>query len=304
MKKRKKISPAYIVGGVMILCVAAVIVAIGYMAVKGHGITVGQLYIGEAGTFLIEDDDSAMRISDQSVGKNVFDGLTNGDKVLVVHGSVEECYPARAGAYHIFKLAEGDEKYQPADEVLGIAPIDSIGNNTLQTDMVTYTKGDGNISVELPKTWGYAIVDNDDMPWEYYGETIDETAFYIDIWPKEHPEGKLSLRYLGDQFAVCGTGLEQKKIKIGEYKVSQGTYDNAKYWSYIKILDVMGDYVIINKAEEAWWNQYETEVMQILGTLKVALMECRCGFFVTQISCHNYSATYDTFFSPTPQVLN
>ncbi len=120
MKKRKWLLPVCIVGGIVTLCLIITVALIAYMGINGYGMTSGYLYIGETGTFLIEDNNTSMKLSDQSNGKNVFDGLTNGDKVFVIHDGVEESLPARTGAYYIFRIAKGNENYKPSNEALGI----------------------------------------------------------------------------------------------------------------------------------------------------------------------------------------
>ena len=119
MKKSKWILPVSIVGGVLVLCVAAVLIFGIVFSANGYGLSTGRLYFGENGTYLI-DDDNAMLVSDRSAGSNLFEGCQSGDKVVLLHGGVEESYPSRTGGYRIFRLSKGDETYKPADEVLAI----------------------------------------------------------------------------------------------------------------------------------------------------------------------------------------
>lgn len=120
MKKRKWIIPVSIVGGVLLLCVVAVFIFGMVISANGYGLSIGRLYFGENGTYLIDGDDSAMNVSDRSDDEKLFDGYQSGDKVILLHSGVEESYPARTGGYRIFRISNGDGTYKPADEVLGI----------------------------------------------------------------------------------------------------------------------------------------------------------------------------------------
>lgn len=258
MKKRKWVLPVCIVGGVISLCLVLAVAFIGYMGITGYGMTAGYLYIGDAGTFLVEDNDTSMKLSDQSAGKNVFDGLNNGDKVIVIHDGVEETFPARTGAYHIVRLSKGSENYKPSDEALGISTVHLYDwTNSDNMKEVSHNKGYGDISVQLPNGWTSTAVDD------------SNTDFSIYIWPENQFNGKLRLRYT-NSFGVCGTGLEQHKITIGNYEAWQGTYDNAQLWDFISFIGTAGNYVIMNEGTDVWWDEYEDEAMHIFNTIEIS----------------------------------
>lgn len=93
MKTKKWILPVCIVAGVIMVCLLALLITAGVMSAKGYGISVGKLYFADNGTYLIDEDDKAMRISDQSDDGDLFKGYANGDRILVIHDGVEESYP-------------------------------------------------------------------------------------------------------------------------------------------------------------------------------------------------------------------
>lgn len=190
----------------------------------------------------------------------------SGDKVLIIHDGVETSYPSRTGGYHIFCLSKGDGSYKPADEVLGISTYVQIGwtvlldgvNPLTQPETVQHSRGYANISLTIPDGW------------EYYAEDSgDENDFCIAFWPEGQTEGKIKVWYY-DSFGVCGTGLEEEKITIGEYEAYQGTYDNRKTWNFISFLGMPGSYVVLNEGTDTWWSEYGEEAMQILATVKIA----------------------------------
>ena len=120
MKKRKVILAVSIIGGVIALCVVAVLAFSAILSAKGFGVSTGRLYFADNGTYLIESDDKAMRVADCSDDKELFKGYQNGNKVILFHNGVDASYPAQTGGYHIIRLTKGDDTYKPSDEVLGI----------------------------------------------------------------------------------------------------------------------------------------------------------------------------------------
>lgn len=119
MKKRKWILPVSIVGGIIVLCVAAVLIFGIISGIKGYGLSIGRLYFGENSVYLIDSNDSAMMVSDRSSNLNLFEGYQSGDKVILFHDGINETYPSSTGGYRMFRLSKGDGSYKPADKVFG-----------------------------------------------------------------------------------------------------------------------------------------------------------------------------------------
>ena len=128
MKKRKWILPVSIVGGVIVLCIVAIFAFGAILSAQGYGISTGRLYFSDNGTYLIDSDNMAMRVSDCSDDAELFKGYQNGDKVILFHDGVNETYPAQTGGYYIIRTSKGDGTYKPADEVLGIVTFGDDGH--------------------------------------------------------------------------------------------------------------------------------------------------------------------------------
>lgn len=109
------------------LCVVAVFAFGAILSAQGYGISIGRLYFADNGTYLIDSDDMAMRVSDCSDDAELFKGYQNGDKVILFHDGVNETYPAQTGGYYIIRTSKGDGTYKPADEILGIQELGSDG---------------------------------------------------------------------------------------------------------------------------------------------------------------------------------
>ena len=109
MKNKKWILPTAIVLGIIILLAASFFIFAFVMTEKGYGMSVGRaLYAKDGSCMLVVDENSPIRMNDLSGGENLFDGISTGDKILVIHTGIAESYPAQTGAYWLMKIGEGD----------------------------------------------------------------------------------------------------------------------------------------------------------------------------------------------------
>ena len=135
--------------------------------------------------------------------------------------------------------------------------VDGI-NPLTQPELVQYGSGYADISLTIPDGWEYETE-------EFEGNH----DFCVAFWPTGRAEGRISVRYFSVGFSVCGTGLEEEKIRLGNYEARQGTFDNHKLWDFIGLIGTPGDYVVMNEGAGQWWGQYGGEAMEILNTLVV-----------------------------------
>lgn len=117
--------------------------------------------------------------------------------------------------------------------------------------------------------------------WERNEQALDETKTKYEHYLlkiahnvlADYEDSKESAIHVGyhSAWGVCGTGLEQTKITLGDYSAVQGTYDNKNVWDFIyfHVEDTKGYYVALNAGAEAWWDEYGTEAMEILATIKI-----------------------------------
>ena len=126
---------------------------------------------------------------------------------------------------------------------------------------ISYEYGYANMSLELPAGWAYQVREYDE----------ESDRFGIDFWPENESEGKIRLDYYMNGFGVCGTGLAEEQIWIGQgYKALQGTYDNNAIWDFISVRGLPGSYVIDTENVSSWWDVYEEQAMGILDSMRLA----------------------------------
>ena len=128
-------------------------------------------------------------------------------------------------------------------------------------EIVNSSKGMRNISLAIPKGWEYAISKSAEQSSEEFG---------IRFWPEGQEKGQISIWY-HSAWGVCGTGLEEVEITLGDYSALQGTYDNKKVWDFIcfNVTDTTGYYVALNEGAETWWKEYGADAMKILATIQI-----------------------------------
>lgn len=157
--------------------------------------------------------------------------------------------------WHILIEPEADVDIASESDV--IVYLDGVNPRT-QPAVVREAGSFSNITLTIPHNWNYEVE---------RGNNAHE--YCIAFWPADQEEGKIKMWYY-TAFGVCGTGLEEKEITIGEYKARKGTYDNKKTWDFISFADMPGSYVAMNEGADKWWSQYGDEAMQILSTVKIA----------------------------------
>ncbi len=104
----------------------------------------------------------------------MFSKLSDGDKILVVHGSTAESYPARTGAYAVFKLSDGTIDDVPAEV-------------RTELEELGWLTGVKNFSFSL--TWNCYGVSSYDSKTGKLVKTTDAT----------HPEDYVTEAYLTDE---------------------------------------------------------------------------------------------------------
>lgn len=114
-------------------------------------------------------------------------------------------------------------------------------------------------TLEIPENWEYEIQEFAEK--DYYD-------FGLYLWPEGVKEGRVGVLST-EQFAVCGTGLETKKIMFGDFEANQGTYDGKDVWDFMTFSFEDRDFVAITENAEVWWNEFGEEAMNILSTIQV-----------------------------------
>lgn len=180
---------------------------------------------------------------------------SDGKLYISIRRDVPEAGTADMAEWHI--LIEPEKDITVASESDVIVYLDGINPKT-QPNTVHESGAYSNIALTIPCDWEYTTE---------RGNNPDE--YCISFWPADQTEGKIKMWYY-TAFGVCGTGLEEKEITIGEYEAWQGTYDNKKVWDFISFKGMPGSYVAMNEGADKWWSQYGDEAMQILSSVKIA----------------------------------
>lgn len=202
MKKRSKI--ILIVTGVVIFILLCIAIPIVFLVYNDYGVTVGRLLVSDVGN-MVNDGKTVIIMSDQSDGKDIFDGLRTGDKILVVHDGVEESLPARTGAFHIFRLAKGDESDIPEDATSSFV----VKDYAYESDITEYMDKE-NVTVKDTKTKEYETGDLLFREWQFRDDYFEKGSYtlYKDILETQVPNlDKILFIFNGElkeTFDYCG----------------------------------------------------------------------------------------------------
>ena len=134
-------------------------------------------------------------------------------------------------------------------ELAGGSLEDEYGYSTTFGQWKTVTAG--GITVNIPPNWERAKLDTN-------GDWGDHIVL-------SHGENHLIVGYYPN-FAVCGTGLEQKTITIAGMEARVGTYDGKQMWDFIVFPE---DFVVLNESGENWTEDEKSAIISILESLEI-----------------------------------
>ncbi|MEE0884032.1 MAG: hypothetical protein U0L59_02255 [Faecalimonas sp.] len=163
--------------------------------------------------------------------------------------------------------ADGTEDFEDTDKSsVGTSAENQSSKQEAAEDEKTWERVESSknfrrISLAIPTGWRYTTSIGGDASSEEFG---------ISFWPEGEKDSAIDVGY-HSAWGVCGTGLEQTKITLGDYSAVQGTYDNKEVWDFIQfhVEDTKGSYVALSVRAETWWDEYGTEAMEILATIKI-----------------------------------
>lgn len=257
MKKAKWIILA--VALALCLCIVA-----GLFALRGKNITVGRCLVTNNGSYMLIDGNTPIRMSTRSGSSELFAGLQDGDRILVVHGMVAESYPAQTIASCCIRLGAGSVEDIPLsvrNSLAGLGWLPS-GEELLENaQRVTETFNGVTLSLTIPEGWQW--------------ETVQGDRAGILFYP-EGEEGVLGLYSYSMSFGVCGTGLRQETITLHSgLSGYMGTYDNSPFFDFISFQGY--DCAVINEGADSWWQSHGAEAMAIINSITISVMTTAQG---------------------------
>lgn len=156
MKKKILISICIIVS-IILLTLATVLFFI--IEQNNYSFSEG-IFLKADGSFLIICENTPIVLSNRTKDENLFDGLTSGDKIRIVHDSIAESYPAQTGVYYCKKLSDGTMKDIPEEVIQSLLEMGWFKEgNDLTTDKKVPSKVDFILGSEE-----FGICDTADRP--------------------------------------------------------------------------------------------------------------------------------------------
>ena len=104
------------------VCVLAALFAAG-MAVRTGGPLTGRFLMADQNTPILIDASGTPIVLTDRTGRALFDGLSDGDRIVVFASPAAETYPARAGVYFCFRLSRGTPEELPRQTLQTLAEL-------------------------------------------------------------------------------------------------------------------------------------------------------------------------------------
>ena len=92
----------------------------GLLRYNSLSFSTGRCLIADNGSVLLIVGSSPMVLSGRD---GLFEGLSTGDEIRVLHDGVRESYPAQTAAYYVTKVASGTIEDIPADVIANLASM-------------------------------------------------------------------------------------------------------------------------------------------------------------------------------------
>ena len=119
MKQKKWLVLVCAMAGALLLCGAIH----WYMAAHTLSFSTGRFLATDNGAYMMVNQYGAISLSAVGDRDGLFEGLENGDKILVLHDLILESYPAQTGAYRVFKLSDGTINDVPEDILTSLVEL-------------------------------------------------------------------------------------------------------------------------------------------------------------------------------------
>ncbi len=150
MKKKILVILSTIVA-ILLLLFAICFIAFGIASFKGYSVSEGRVLITQNNLYMIIMDNSPIVMSNQSKNEKIFEGLTNGDEILIVHDGIQESYPGGTGVYYCKKLNDGEYKDLPEQVIVSLIqlgyidtpPATQTGHNFTYTALKSHSTPSG-----------------------------------------------------------------------------------------------------------------------------------------------------------------
>ena len=108
---------------ILALLLIGVMLLSGCSALPSLSVSKGYCLITAEGTCLLICDETPIVLADRSKSGDLFAGLQSGDIIRVTHDGIQETYPARTGAYAVFRQSHGTAADIPQEVIDQLAQL-------------------------------------------------------------------------------------------------------------------------------------------------------------------------------------
>ena len=225
MKRYKWILPA-------LFCIGLIAVSVSLVATKSLSFSVGRYLEPREGTHMLVLDNWPIKMSNQT-GRDSFNNLETGDKILVLHDGIQESYPGGTGAYAVIRLGSGSKTDIPQRVIEELTEMDwfaqpsaegvDIDNDNVEEPaenaFIEDSADDAFISNLLTIRTLKALVDRygADLSWDSFEEYYS-VEMVTGLYTRSYP--------VGEEFTLilAGNGVDEKPTYIRLVSTSTESY--------------------------------------------------------------------------------
>lgn len=175
--KKKIFIPLFIVLTLFLIALTVVIV----FANSSYSFSKCRCIKTNDGQCIMVDVHSPIVLSNQTKNEKLFEGLSTGDEILVLHDAIEESYPGRTGAYFIKKLSDGDASKIREDVLYQLISLGWTleGYDTPQPEKDDATDKKTPVQVDFSYKFYPASYKNGDYSKKYIIRSTDELSPFL-----------------------------------------------------------------------------------------------------------------------------
>lgn len=205
MRKKKILIPVCLIA-ILIFMFSSVVLC---MYNNSLGIHRGRILIADNGSYILVENSSAIVLSNPKDKEDIFSSLSDGDEVIVVLDGIEETYPARSGAYFVYKLNEGDISDIPENVIYSLTELGWIEDFSQKTTTFSLKFGTYGVSSYNSSTGKLVKTSHATHPEDYITEMFFDEETLTEIYKRLK---ELNIQSYPDYYDPINNPLSELKM--------------------------------------------------------------------------------------------
>lgn len=193
-------------------------------------------------------------LSNKTNNEKIFEKLSDGDEILILHDGIRESYPCATSAYLCIKTADGKPEDVPRDI---IEALDSINNTFIDTNedltQVSYSVGDGRYGIcpiDPPPEEKIKLIDSTNEMQTHWESVCDKDGTVVIDPTDKYNEDFFKDKYLLLVYVFGPSGMTEYTVKGVEKSGDFLTVQLSSYTPEIHTDDCYASYIFIELSRD------------------------------------------------------